>query len=48
MENLEKNLLNAKISMEEVGAATKKFGIITIDNFLFKNDENVIYIYSLY
>lgn len=48
MENLEKNLLNAKISMEEVGAATKKFGIITIDNFLFKNDENVIYIYSHY
>lgn len=48
MENLEQNLLNAKISMEEVEEATKKFEVITIDNFLFKNDENVIYIYSRY
>ena len=48
MENLEKNLLNAKISMEEVEEATKKFGIITINNFLFKNVDNVIYIYSHY
>lgn len=48
MENLEKNLLDAKISMEEVEEVTKKFGIITIDNFLFKNDENIIYIYSRY
>lgn len=48
MENLEKNLLNAKISMEEVEEATKKFGIVTIDNFLFTNEKNVIYIYSKY
>ena len=48
MENLEKKLLNAKISMEEVEEANKKFGTVTIDNFLFKNDENVIYIYSRY
>lgn len=48
MENLEKILLNAKISMEEVEEATKKFGIITIDHFLFKNVENVIYIFYRY
>lgn len=48
MENLEQNLLNAKISMEEVEEATKKFGIVTIENFLFKNVDNVIYIYFHY
>lgn len=46
MENLEKNLLNAKISMEEVEEATKKFEVVTIDNFLFENEENIIYIFS--
>lgn len=46
MENLKKILLNAKISMEEVEEATKKFEVVTIDNFLFQNEKNIIYIFS--